>query len=65
MIEGDISGDIDIICIIRRGHSSTKKITSYPERCVPLHYTFIIQGRIRKWVHLTQNKILLRWNMKC
>lgn len=44
MIEGDISGDIDIICE-----------TIY----------FIIQGRVRKWVHLTQNKILLRWNMKC
>jgi len=26
--------------------------------------TFIIQGRISKWVHLTQKKILLRWNMK-
>ena len=25
----------------------------------------IIQRRIREWVHLAQNKILLKWNMKC
>lgn len=26
--------------------------------------TFIIQGRIRKWVYLIQKKISSRWNMK-
>lgn len=25
----------------------------------------IIQGRIREWVQVTQNKILSSWNMRC
>lgn len=64
MIEGDISGDIDIIGMFRSGHSSAGKDYPITKEVRPLYYTFIIQGRIRKWVNLTQSKILLRWNMK-